>query len=293
MKSLLSIFIFLSSILLIQAQSKKDISVTSGHSEIQKVDRKGMQVLIELDDKFVAKNWAQKLKEFGKVETDKGNFIINGASIPDISSACTIYSSVTKTSKGVFVFWAIDLGSGYITEGSDKYEVAKKKLREYAAGLYIADINVQISAAESALNSSVKAQEKLAKQGESLKNDTQKNAKDKTNLEKKLAENEQTLKTYASEELRIEGELKDVKATENVDAQQKLLKESMSNANNIEKNKQQKVSIESKLVDNEKERVKLIDDTKSNESNLKSANDDVSKMKKALDVVKDKLKTYQ
>jgi hypothetical protein len=56
MKSLLSIFIFLSSILLIQAQSQKDISVTSGHSEIQKLDRKGMQVLIELDDKFVAKN---------------------------------------------------------------------------------------------------------------------------------------------------------------------------------------------------------------------------------------------
>jgi hypothetical protein len=293
MKPLLFIFIFLSSILLIQAQSQKDISVTSGHSEIQKVDRKGMQVLIELDDKFVSKNWAQKLKEFGKVETDKGSFIVNGASIPDVSSACTIYSSVTKTSKGVFVFWAIDIGSGYITEDHAKYDATKKKLREYAAGLYIADINVQISAAESALNSSVKNQEKMVKQGENLKNDTQKNAKDKTNLDKKLAENEQTLKTYASEELRIEGQLKDVKATENIEEQQKLLKESMSNAKNIAKNKQQKVSIESKLVDNEKERVKLIDDTKTNESNIKSANDEVSKMKKALDVVKDKLKTYQ
>ena len=53
-----------------------------GHSEIQQVDRKGMQVLVELDGKFVSKNWGQKLKEFGKVETDKGNFIIHGASIP-------------------------------------------------------------------------------------------------------------------------------------------------------------------------------------------------------------------
>lgn len=293
MKTLLSYFFFLSFILSIQAQSKKEISVMSGQSEIQKVERKGMQVLIELDDKFVSKNWAQKLKDFGKVETDKGSFIINGASIPDISSACTIYSSVTKTSKGVFVFWAIDLGSEYIIEGHDKYDVAKKKLREYAAGLYIADVNVQIAEAESALNSSVKSQEKLIKQGESLKNDTKKNAKDKTNLEKKLAENDQALKTYASEEIRIEGRLKDVKATENVDEQQKLLKESMSNANNIEKNKQQKISLESKLVDNEKERVKLIDDTKRNDSDIKSANNEVSKMKKALDVVKDKLKMYQ
>ena len=293
MKSFLSALIFLSSIFFIQAQSKKEISVTAGHSEIQQVDRKGMQVLIEFDDKFVSKNWAQKLKEFGKVETDKGNFIINGATIPDISTACTIYSSVTKTSKGVFVFWAIDLGSGYITEGHPKYDIAKKKLHEYAAGLYIADVNVQIAAAESALNSSVKSQEKLEKQGENLKNDTQKNVKEKSNLEKKLSENSQELKGYASEEVRIEGRLKEVKATENVDEQQKVLKESMSNANSIEKNKQQKISLESKLIDNEKERVKLIEETKKNESDLKSANDEVSKMKKALDVVKDRLKMYQ
>lgn len=293
MKLLITMLVCVNITFLAQSQSKKEISVLSGHSEIQQVDRKGMQVLVELDEKFVSKNWAQKLKEFGKVESDKGNFIIHGASIPDISTACTIYSNVTSTSKGVFVFWAIDLGSEYIIEGHAKYADAKKKLRDYAAGLYIADINVQIASAESALNSSVKNQEKLIKQGEGLKNDSQKNVKAKSDLEGKIADNAKDLKRLESEELRVESRLKEVKATENHEEQQKLLKESLSITNSIEKNKQQKVSLENKLVDNEKERVQLIDDTKTNAKNIDAAKDDVAKMSKALDAVKEKLKIYQ
>jgi hypothetical protein len=293
MKLLITILICLNFTFLVTAQTKKEIAVMPGHTEIQQVDRKGMQVLVELDAKFVSKSWAQKLKEFGKVETDKGNFIIHGASIPDISTACTVYSNVTSTSKGVFVFWAIDLGSEYITEGHNKYEAAKKKLRDYAAGIYIADVNVQIAAAESALNSSVKNQEKFVKLGETLKSNTQKNAKEKTDLERKLGDNAKELKGYESEELRIEARLKEVKATENHEEQQKLLKESLSVTNGVEKNKQQKISLEGKLKDNEKTRLQLIEDTKKNESNIKAANEEVVKMTKALEVVKEKLKIYQ
>ncbi|WP_018343182.1 hypothetical protein [Cytophaga aurantiaca] len=293
MKLLITLLICLNLTFLVTAQTKKEIAVMSGHSEIQQVDRKGMQVLIELDEKFVSKNWAQKLKEFGKVETDKGNFILHGASIPDISTACTIYSNVVSTSKGVFVFWAIDLGSEYIIEGHSKYDAAKKKLRDYAAGIYIADVNVQIAAAESALNSSVKNQEKLVKLSETLKSDTQKNAKEKTELERKIDENSKELKVLESEELRVEGRLKDVKATENHEEQQKLLKESLSITNNIEKNKQQKVSLENKLKENEKDRLQLIEDTKTNASNIAASNEEVAKMAKAVEVVKEKLKIYQ
>jgi hypothetical protein len=293
MKLLITILICLNFTFLVAAQTKKDIAVMSGHSIIQQVDRKGMQVLIELDEKFISKNWAQKLKEFGKVETDKGSFIVHGASIPDISTACTIYSNVTNTSKGVFVFWAIDLGSEYVVEGHAEYADAKKKLRDYAAGIYIADVNVQIAAAESALNSSVKNQEKLVKLSETLKNNTLKNAKEKTDLEKKLDDNAKDLKILESEELRVENRLKEVKATENNEEQQKLLKESLSITNNVEKNKQQKVSIENKLKENEKERLQLIEDTKANASNVTAANEEVAKMTKAVDVVKEKLKIYQ
>lgn len=293
MKLLITILICLNFTFLVTAQTKKDIAVMPGHSEIQQVDRKGMQVLIELDGKFVSKNWAQKLKEFGKVETDKGNFIIHGASIPEISTACTVYSNVISTSKGVFVFWAIDLGSEYIVEGHAKYADAKKKLRDYAAGIYIADVNVQIAAAESALNSSVKNQEKLVKLSETLKSNTQKNAKEKTDLEKKLDDNAKELKTLQSEEARIESRMKEVSATENHEEQQRLLKESLTVTNNVEKNKQHKISFEEKLKENEKERLQLIEDTKTNASNITAANEEVAKMTKALGVVKEKLQIYQ
>ncbi len=293
MKYSIALFFSLNILYSVFAQSKKEIEVTSGHAEVQQVDRQGMQVSIELDDKFVTKNWVQKLKEYGKVESEKGGYVIHGASIPDISSACTIYSTVISGKSGTKVFWAIDLGGSYITEGHSHYGSAKKKLKDFATSAYVADINVQIAAAEDALKSSVRDQEKLVKQGENLKNDTQKNIKDKADLEKKLVENASNLKSLESQELQVESKLKDTKATQNTDEQQKLLKENMSITNNIEKNKEQKISLENKLKENDNERIKLEADTKTNASNQAAAKDEVAKMTKAVEVVKDKLKAYQ
>lgn len=291
---------FLSSILIFSlihystiAQSKKEISVVSAHAQVQQVDREGMQVSVELDGKFVAKSWLQKLKSFGKVENEKDSYIIHGAVIPEVSSSCTLYSTVFTTKTGTVIFWAIDLGDSYVTQGHDHYEKAKKKLHTYAKEIYIADVNVQIATAEDALSVSVKNQERLVRQGETLKSDLQKNAKEKTDLERKLVENDSEFKRLESEETRVEGLMKDVKATDNIEEQQKLLKESTTITNNIEKNKQQKVSLGNKLNENETNRVELESDIKTNTSNQSGAKDDVAKMSKALEVVKDKLKMYE
>ncbi|ABG57447.1 ATPase involved in DNA repair; chromosome segregation ATPase [Cytophaga hutchinsonii ATCC 33406] len=293
MKYLMSILAGLVLTISAVAQSQKTVEVVSGHAQVLQVDRQGMQVTLSLDEKFVTKNWLQKLKEYGKVESEKGGYVVHGATISGISQACTIYSTVFSGKTGTVVFWAIDMGDGYVTEGHNHYAHAKTKLKEFALSAYIADINVQIAAAEAALNSSVKNQEKLTKQGESLKNDTQKNAKEKSDLEKKLVDNEKELKALDASEVQIENRMKEVKATDNHEEQQKLLKESLSNTNNIEKNKQQKISLENKLKENENERLKLIEDTKTNASNVTAAKEEVAKMTKALEVVKDKLKAYQ
>jgi hypothetical protein len=285
--------VFSQLLLITTAQTKKAIDVTPGQAEVQQVNRQGMQVIIELDEKFVTKNWIQKLKEYGKVESEKGGYVIHGANIPSVSASCTVYSAVTATSKGVVVFWAIDLGAHYITEGHTHYHYAKTKLRDFAASAYIADVNVQISAAENALASSVKNQEKLIKERESLKNDSEKNVKEKAKLNENIANNEVELKSLAASEAQIENRMKEVKATDNHEEQQKLLKESLSITNNIEKNKQQTASYKDKLAENEKERLKLIEDTKTNAANITAANEEVAKMTKALEVVKDKLKMYQ
>lgn len=293
MKFLFPILLFIVFVQSTFAQSKKDISVVSAHTQVQQVEREGMQVTIELEEKFVTKSWIQKMKTFGKVESDKNSYVIHGASIPDVSSSCTVYSTVFKTKSGTVIFWAIDLGSMYVTQGHEHYEKAKKKLYSYAKEIYIADVNIQIASAEGALNGSVKTQEKLVKQGESLKNSLQKNAKDKTDLERKLVDNGTEFKRLESEEIRLEGRMKEVKATENYEEQQKLLKESTSVTNGIEKNKQQKITLENKLKDNDNERAKLESDIKTNEQDQSGAKDDVNKMTKALDVVKDKLKAFQ
>lgn len=290
---------FLSTILLFAlvysaiAQSKKEITVVSAQAQVQQVSREGMQVTIELDEKFVTKTWLQKIKSFGKVESDKNSYIIHGAVIPEISSSCTLYSTVFTTKTGTVIFWAIDLGGAYVTQGHEHYDRAKKKLHSYAKEIYIADVNMQIAAAEDALATSVKNQERFVRQGETLKSDHQKNAREKTDLEKKLVENGNEFERLGSEETRVEERMKEVKAIENIEEQQKLLKESSSITNSIEKNRQQKISYENKLKENESNRVKLESDLKTNESNQAGAKDDVAKMTKALEVVKDKLKIYE
>jgi len=293
MKQLSFVLIFFAIIYSINAQSKKEITVVAATAQVQQVDREGMQVTIELDEKFVTKNWVQKLKTFGKVEADKNSYIIHGAVIPDLASSCTLYSTVFSTKTGTTIFWAIDLGSKYITNGHEHYEKAKKKLHSYAKEIYIADVNVQIASAEDALNSSVKNQEKLVKQGESIKNNIQKNASEKTSLEKKLVDNSTEFKYLESEEVRVEGRMKEVKATENHEEQQKILKENLTITNNIEKNKQQKISLENKLKENGEEKIQLESDLKNNGQNQTAANEEVAKMSKAVDAVKAKLKIYE
>ncbi len=293
MKFIYTLLIYVAIVHIGNAQSKKEITVVPSHAQVQLVDREGMQVLIELDRKFVEKTWLQKLKTFGKVETEKESYIIHGASIPEISSSCTLYSTVFTTKTGTVVFWAIDLGSQYVTQGHDHYEKAKKKLHTFAKEIYVADVNVQIAAAEDALNASSKSLDKLVKQGESLNSALDKNAKDKVDLQRKLEDNNKELKFLESEEVRIEGRMKEVKSTENTEEQQKLLKESISITNNVEKTKQQKVSLETKIKDNENQKIQLESDIKKNAENQVGAKDEVDKMAKAVDAVRAKLKIYE
>jgi len=293
MKKIILLFLLLPCTFVVFSQSKKDITVVPSHAVMDKVDRQGMQVSINLDEKFVTKCWEKKLKEFGKVETSKGTYIIRGAVLTGISSACTIYSIVESDKNSTIVLWAIDIGSGYITSGHEYYKNAESKLKEFAVQAYIADINEQIKTAEGALNSSVKTQQKYMNERESLKRDIQKNKQQKINLEDKL-------KTNASDliDLNKKSEQNIVKhkaavESKNLDDQEKLMKEAENIQKNIEKNKQQKIDLEDKIKQNTSDLNQLERDTDDNEKNIRNADNDVSKMQKALDIVKQKLKLYE
>jgi hypothetical protein len=172
--------------------SAQKIKVTESEESIEKIPRKGLSTIIELDDNEVENNWKKQLKTYGKVDNSKGIYTVAVANVPSVSSSpCRITSIVKSSGKGTQVWYAIDLGSAYVTSqgNSGAYKAAEKILNDFAIFCYKDDINSQIKDAEKALSNSVKAQEKEINEGEGLVKDVERNKQDKINLEQKIKEN--------------------------------------------------------------------------------------------------------
>src|SRR5690554_6758909 len=173
-----NIFLILILTLVFHFSNAQKISVTESSETIEKISRTGMYTMIELDDKTIRKAWEKQLKTYGKVESSKDVYTIHVAQLSSVSNKpCRIISKLTSTPKGTKVWWAIDLGDSYVNSSTNNsaYNSAKKILHDFATQAYRDDINEQIKAAEKALASSVKNQEKEIKEGEDLVKAVEKN----------------------------------------------------------------------------------------------------------------------
>ncbi|HEX8546600.1 MAG TPA: hypothetical protein VF691_06530 [Cytophagaceae bacterium] len=176
--------------------SAQKIKILESSEQIGDVSKSGLYVLIDLDAKHIEKAWERHLKTFGRVENSKGFFSIPAANIRSVSSSnCNVFSNVQSTSRGVKVWWALDLGNSYVTSVSNNraYKAAEKILYDFAMTVYKTDINEQIEAAEQAFGTSVKNREKQQKHGEHLKKAVEKNKEEKIKLEKALQANKDNL----------------------------------------------------------------------------------------------------
>ena len=169
---------------------QKNISVVSKEIVVEKITRKGLAVLVELDEKFVKEQWKKQIKEYGKTESKGSAYWIEVAQIPAISSSSVkLYSSLESSGKGTMVWLGIDLGDKHVVEGGEGYESAKKLLRDFALGCYKQDLVEQVNEATKALETSQKKDEKVIKNGEKLVSDKESNASNKIKLEDALKKN--------------------------------------------------------------------------------------------------------
>lgn len=166
------------------------VIVNDAEERIDGVLCKGMETVIQLESNMIEKGWNKFLKEYGKVDSKKGNiFFMESADIADVSSTpVKVYSRITATNIGIRVFWAIELGSEFVTTGNKKL-AADKLLHDFGVKMYIQYINDQIEDAEKALQNTVKNQERKIKDGSNLEKKIVNNKEDKINLENKLKEN--------------------------------------------------------------------------------------------------------
>ncbi len=299
----------------IAAQAQK-IKIQESTETVEGLSRQGMFVLLELDKKEVEKAWQKYLKQYGKTETSKGLILLQAAEMKAISDyPCRVISMVEVAHTGSRVWWAIDMGSKFVTRESEaQYKGAEKMLYEFSINAYRDDINRQIIDAERALEAATKIHEKEVSEGISLQDKIENNQNQKNELENKLLVNKedygrlnrdidhnfadqknafQHVETIKSAQHATDGEPQteeEKKAlTEAIKAHQKKVSEGEKLAKEIAKNKQSRTDLESKHKKNAAELVELLKLQEQNRKDQEGASIDVEKMKKALEIVKDKM----
>lgn len=188
------LFIIISLFLSITFTFAQKVDVISLDQKVEKIPRSGIATYIELDKKGTENLWKKHLKEYGKVEKEKGVYYVNFAKINNISGTVRILSKVESTSQGTMIWFTIDNGESYIKKGEDNYKTAKKILHEFGIMAYRNDVMEQIKDAEKAHSKAIRNQQKTVKKGENLSNSLRKNGEEKLRYENALVKNAENKK---------------------------------------------------------------------------------------------------
>lgn len=180
------------SVFMMQSLLAQKVTVSEMSQKVNKINRTGMGMLLDINSKDVENAFKKKLKDYGKVDKEGDYMIVHPAQVSSVSSKpVKITAKVQSQGKQTLVWWAIDLGDKYVTSGGTGYKAAEKILHDFGIEMYLEDINEQIKDAEDALEKVVKQQDKTIKEGENLQDDLKDNAKEKEDLESALKKNAQ------------------------------------------------------------------------------------------------------
>ncbi|WP_242926871.1 DNA repair ATPase [Pontibacter vulgaris] len=194
-----------------QAQS---VEVEEREQLVNGITRRGQQLTVQLDPKFVEKYWKEFLtQKAGKSKYSKGVYTLEGAVIDTISSQpMRIISTVGSGATGSYVWWSLDMGVAYVDKKASpkEYAAAEGLLRSFARKLYREDVLRQINEAENVLRDTKAEQERVVRQANDLQGGIERNKKRKQDLEAELVRNAEGLKQL---QVGVENNLKQQEAS--------------------------------------------------------------------------------
>lgn len=167
------------------------IVVQPSQAAIEGQQRPGLATQIVLDKKFVERCWIKKMKELGRPDVVKGGaYVIRNLNLTSVrTEPLDLYSLVETTQEGIIVFWAIDLGSHFLSDTCIEYQATSRLLHEFAVQVYREDMNLQIAEADKTLDATVRQHDKQVEQGSKISQNINKNKLEKLKLEKALNDN--------------------------------------------------------------------------------------------------------
>ena len=176
----------------------QQVKVEETEQAVNGILRRGQQLTVQLDPKFVEKYWKDHLNaKAGKLKYSKGVYTIEGAVIDTISNKpMRVISTVGSGTSGSFVWWSLDMGVAYVAKNAtpQEYAAAENFMRGFARKVYREDVLRQINEAEDVLRATKLEQDRVVKQANDIQLNIEKNKKRKQELEAELVRNASDLK---------------------------------------------------------------------------------------------------
>lgn len=181
--------VLVSSILLIITQFSFAQTILSGSEVFGKDRKEGFYMTINVEKKFIEKDWSLFISKFGGVAQNREVFNIAGANLPEISSdpinlmTKVISDQKTKTK----IFASFDIGGGnMVSQNNKSFWGVEQLLKDFYA---FAMQNEDIRLAERDSEESQKNLDRVNKTGDKITRDIEKNKREKEKLLKEVETN--------------------------------------------------------------------------------------------------------
>ncbi len=179
----------LGTLLLIFSQISFAQTILSG-SEVFVKDRKdGFYMTLNIEKKFIEKDWSLFISKYGGVVQNRDVFNIASANLPEISpdpvNLMTKVSSEQKMKTKIFA--SFDAGGGnMVSQNSKNFDGVEKLFKDFYA---FAMKNEDVRLADRDADESQKNLERVTKTGNGIVKDIERNKREKENLLRKIEEN--------------------------------------------------------------------------------------------------------
>jgi hypothetical protein len=185
--------------LLIISQLSNAQTILAGSELFEKARKDGLYFTINIDKKFIEKEWQNYISKFGKVSKSKETYEIGAAKMSDVSpDPVNFQTKLTGDKTKTTIFCAFDTGGGnMVTNNTNNYSAAEKILKDfYQAAMH----NESVRLAEKDVEASESNLERVVKTGDRLAKDIERNKKEKENLLKKIEENKLDLEKLVTDQ---------------------------------------------------------------------------------------------
>ncbi len=193
--------VLLTGILLVASFAGFAQTILSGSEVFGKDRKEGFYMTINIEKKFIEKDWSLFISKYGGVAQSREVFNIAAANIPEISpDPINLMTKVISDQKvKTKIFASFDVGGGNtVSENNKSFRGVEKLLKDFYA---FAMQNEDVRLAERDADESQKNLDRVNKTGDKLARDIEKNKREKEKLLKEIEENKVELEKLLKDQI--------------------------------------------------------------------------------------------